>query len=166
MGWWLLKSITWRWKCHLKYEMTMIISNIPLVLQVWYDRKDSRSMAISVSPQTSLFLGLHKFFFFLIVVQTSKSCRNPLIFVLFWSWGKYPRHSQARKNYCTSTLFNPRIINYQLPFCSICKWSRCSQRGLLRCTRWQVPHWSRGVPGDPSYIMRSSYRIHLTIIIN
>ena len=107
MGWWLLKSITWRWKCHLKYEMTMIISSIQLVLQVWYDRKDSRSMAISVSPQTSLFLGLHKFFF------------------SFWSSCKCPRAVETLSfSFCSDHGANiqgtpKRVKTIALPLCSI-----------------------------------------------
>ena len=73
------------------------------------------------------------------------------------------RSVQACEKYCTSLLFNPQIINYLSV--QFVKKSRCSQCWLLRCTWWQVPHWSRTVTGDQSYIMISSYSINMTIIV-
>ena len=73
------------------------------------------------------------------------------------------RFVRACKKYCTSLLFNPQIINYLSV--QFVKKSRCSQCWLLRCTWWQVPHWSRTVTGDQSYIMISSYSINMTIIV-
>lgn len=74
------------------------------------------------------------------------------------------RSVQACEKYCTSLLFNPQIINY-LSVQIVKKKSRCSQCWLLRCTWWQVPHWSRTVAGDQSYMMISSYSINMTIIV-
>ena len=46
---------------YLGHRNSVLYYNASLPSWVWYDRKDNRSVAISISPESSLFLGLKKF---------------------------------------------------------------------------------------------------------
>ena len=89
---------------YLGHRNSVLYYNASLPSWVWYDRKDNRSVAISISPESSLFLGLTTFF---------------LANVDWW-----------------------QNINHDVSY------ERCSQCGLFRGARWQVPHWSWRVSGE------------------
>ena len=44
----------------LGYRSSVIFYDEDVLGWVWYDRKDNRSVAISQSPETSLFVGVHE----------------------------------------------------------------------------------------------------------
>ena len=47
---------------YLGHRNSVLYYNSSLPSWVWYDRKDNRSVAISISPEASLFLGFNTFF--------------------------------------------------------------------------------------------------------
>ena len=46
---------------YLGHRNSVLYYNASLPSWVWYDRKDSKSVAVSNSPEASLFLGLPRF---------------------------------------------------------------------------------------------------------
>ena len=46
---------------YLGHRNSVLYYNASLPSWVWYDRKDSKSVAVSISPESSLFLGLPRF---------------------------------------------------------------------------------------------------------
>ena len=89
---------------YLGHRNSVLYYNASVPSWVWYDRKDSRSLAVSISPEASLFLGLLPIFFY---------CLGNLL-----AGVHYVDFSGVRDDKCQTGVGQSRVKRIKLTTCS------------------------------------------------